>query len=443
VLLTSTANDKLVEFHVTIASINLSDAKGNSVPLYNIPSALLSNVPAGAGEFLHLNGVSQPLVTVSVPQGIYTSASVKVAGCGFTDVTLNSSGGLTESTDAQGLCSQGTGDSTVNLPSPITIGGSAMALSLNLQVPQSYTLATSPTAPPPNYTISPVFTLAAFPISTLNAKITGIDAVITSLNVAGNTFVAQTPDGNSLTIKSDSHTAYQGVPGLSTLTTGTLINLDLAVQADASLLATRIEVNNLAAVTTSIGPFVFPSAIPQEFWLLPLEYEGCNNASVTFCSDAFQYDSNTIFGISGQFSNLQTLPFPASFSGPTFFPGQNVAAFSSGVPNAQSVVTATTVTLLPQTLNGTVTAVSSSGGFSVYTVALATYDLIPTVQSNLLPANRLANPNAVTVYADANTQLLNSAPINIGSVLRFRGLIFNDNGALRMDCGQINDGVTE
>jgi len=29
-----------------------------------------------------------------------------------------------------------------------------------------------------------------------------------------------------------------------------------------------------------------------------------------------------------------------------------------------------------------------------------------------------------------------------GSTLRFYGLVFNDNGTLRMDCAQVNDGVT-
>jgi len=39
--------------------------------------------------------------------------------------------------------------------------------------------------------------------------------------------------------------------------------------------------------------------------------------------------------------------------------------------------------------------------------------------------------------------MLNSAPIAAGSVVRFYGLIFNDNGALRMDCAQILDGVSQ
>jgi hypothetical protein len=33
--------------------------------------------------------------------------------------------------------------------------------------------------------------------------------------------------------------------------------------------------------------------------------------------------------------------------------------------------------------------------------------------------------------------------IRLKLIPRFNGLVFNDNGTLRMDCGQINDGVAE
>jgi hypothetical protein len=33
--------------------------------------------------------------------------------------------------------------------------------------------------------------------------------------------------------------------------------------------------------------------------------------------------------------------------------------------------------------------------------------------------------------------------VNVGSLLRFKGLIFDDNGTLRMDAAEIYDGVTE
>jgi hypothetical protein len=54
-----------------------------------------------------------------------------------------------------------------------------------------------------------------------------------------------------------------------------------------------------------------------------------------------------------------------------------------------------------------------------------------------------ATPSSVVVYADSNTKLLNSQSISTGSVLRFRGVIFNNNGIAGMDCQEIMDGVTE
>jgi hypothetical protein len=43
---------------------------------------------------------------------------------------------------------------------------------------------------------------------------------------------------------------------------------------------------------------------------------------------------------------------------------------------------------------------------------------------------------------DSNTQKLNTRTLASGNTLRFNGLVFNDNGTLRMDCAQVNDGVS-
>ena len=53
----------------------------------------------------------------------------------------------------------------------------------------------------------------------------------------------------------------------------------------------------------------------------------------------------------------------------------------------------------------------------------------------------LQTPGSVVVYADSGTQMLNSTPPAIGGVLRFNGLVFNDNGTLRMACTEVLDGV--
>ena len=97
---------------------------------------------------------------------------------------------------------------------------------------------------------------------------------------------------------------------------------------------------------------------------------------------------------------------------------------------------------MPQAINGTVSAISTSGGFTTYTVTLAPYDIFAQLAGQPgQPA--LTNPDTVVVYADRNTQTLNSNSVSVGGVFRFYGLVFNDNGTLSMDCAQVNDGVAE
>jgi hypothetical protein len=99
---------------------------------------------------------------------------------------------------------------------------------------------------------------------------------------------------------------------------------------------------------------------------------------------------------------------------------------------------------MPQTINGTITAVSTSGGFDAYTMLLAPNDLIPTLAVQPGQTTLLASPSTVVVYVDSNTQMQNSTmPLQAGNMMRFYGLLFNDHGTLKMDCAQVNDGVAE
>ncbi len=153
----------------------------------------------------------------------------------------------------------------------------------------------------------------------------------------------------------------------------------------------------------------------------------------------------TTFGITKQFSNVQNLPFPASFTMNNMVAGQFVVATFhelSGLGHAPYAI-ATTATLLPQTLDGTVSAIGSYGSFTTYTITLAPYDLFPQFAVQPGQTTLLTNPSQVVVYADSNTQMLNTNPITVGGVTRFYGLVFNDNGTLRMDASEIFDGVPE
>jgi hypothetical protein len=438
-LLTSTANDQLVRFDIFISSIALTNNAGKSITVFTSANQSGTQV-----EWMHLNGASEPLPTVSLPQGIYTSATVTVADCSFTNVTfVNSS--ITTSIFDEGLCGQGTGTTTVNFPSPITVAGSAMALSLDLQVSQSFTLTS---ASPAIYTISPTFNLtpvsiAAQPTDETNGKVIGVAGQVMSLDMNGNSFTAQTPDGFLLTLSTNANTTFQGIAAFSSLATNQLAYFDAAIQPDGSLLATRVEVDDPTSTGAIIGFFSDPQ--PRSgFVTLNLQLDGCSISGTPFCGVVYQFDNTTVFNISQQLSNVASLPFPASFGGTTLLLGQYLSVFTPGT-FTQNLENVSTITLELQTLNGTVTGVSNEAGFTVYTVTLAPYDLIPVLQNltSDTPPPNLMNPLTVLVYADSNTRMLNSGAVAAGSLIRFRGLIFDDNATLRMDASEIYDGVTE
>jgi hypothetical protein len=451
VLLTSTANDRLSKFTTNLTSIALTNSAGMSTTVFTG-----ANPQNGAlVEWMHLNGAAEPLPAVAVPQGTYTSAIVTISNCTFSNVTFANQS-LTTEEFSGGPCGQAMGSTTVNLPSPIMVTGTAMALSLDLQVPQSFTLVGSGATAV--VTVSPVFNLtpvaiAATPTNETNGKVIGVAAQVMSLNMNGNSFTALIPDGVSLTLSTNSSTSFQGIAEFSSLSANLLVSFDASIQSDGSLLATRVEVDDPTATLEAVGPFLNPAGSSGGFATALLEFNGCASGSNPICGTAgpalFQSSGSTVFNIGQQFSNLASLPFPATFSGANFLQGQNISAFTSSAPqnSPPPIPNASTITLRPQTVNGMVTAISSQSAFTTYTVTLASYDLFPVLQQDAASdptVPHITAPTVIVVYADTSALFLNSGGmVNVGSLLRFKGLIFDDNGTVRMDASEIYDGVTE
>jgi hypothetical protein len=441
VLLTSTGNDQVTRFDVELQSLTLTSQSGKTVAL------LSSQQPA---EFMHLNGGIEPLVTASVPQDIYTSATATVAGAVFVCLGQVPGGGLGIANFS--IVNQGP---TVNLASPITITGSSTALSLNMQVSISAVFSACWTSPPfEGFSMAPTFNLTPIvvspsPTNSGNGKVSGLVAQIASETTPSNlilTIAGETSGTRTVSASTNSATAFQGVSGASALTAGMFVNLDGAIQPDGSLLATRIEVEDSSAVNDSSGPVMFVDNIVPAFQLYGRTELGAlqtigGQSGIYFDTPYFDV-GNAAFNISGQLSNLQNLPFAPSFNAANMVAGQNVDVTSANFILSGGVGTPTnTITLVPQTVNGQILASQQSGGFTDYTVSLASYDLFPTLAVQQGQTTLLNNPSQMEVYVDSNTQPLNTQPLAVGSTLRFYGLVFNDNGTLRMDCAQVNDGV--
>lgn len=437
-LLSSTANDQLSQFSIVFSSVTLTSQSGKTFNLFSTPQQ---------AEFIHLNGTAEPLVAVSVPQDVYIAASATIEYSGFTCVSLLSSGGL--QTSAFGP--NGALLATVTLPSPITVTGTAMGLLLNLQVSQSATFSScsltgATYSITPTFTLTPV-TLASPPTNVQNGKMTSLDGQISSIDATTNSFTVAAADGPTWSVQSSNSTVYQGVAAFSTLVAGMPVDMDVSIQEDGSLLASRVAVQDANPTDLSVvsGPLLFVASSEPALFTFPRGEQGFLFAQGSI-GGAFPFSfGNAVYQISGDFTNLQSLPFAPVLNATSIFAGQNVSFSTHALALAAgpTYVPATTITLMPQTINGTVTAVGSEGSFTTYTVSLAPYDLIPALAVQPGQTTVLTNPSNVIVYVDSNTQQLNTEQLAVGTVFRFNGLLFNDNGTLRMDCGQVNDGVAE
>lgn len=446
VVLSSTANDQLSQFGIGLTGLSLTSQSGKTVQVMSAPQGTQQ-----WAEFIHVNGSADPFVTVSIPQDIYTAATLTVGDSAFSCITLTPSGGLDTSTFAYGFNPNNAPPTTVavNVSSPITITGDSIGLDLDLQVAQS---ATYSACYDPNgqytYSIQPTFNLVPIAFSTQpttreNGKVDQFEGEITALGAAGNTFTLTMPEGpRELAIKTDSNTAYQSISNLSALQVGTFVDMDGAIQPDGSLLATRIAALDLSAIDVQTGPAMIVGGDPRNpgtaGFFFSRRSQGTDRIPIFWPYNI----TNSVFQVSGQLTNPQTLPFVPSFNVSNIVPGQNVYISTNQfqVPTDPYSL-ATTVTLMPQTINGTVVASSAVGNFTDYTVSLASYNLFPQLAVQQGMISRLTNPSQVEVYVDSTTQRLNTQALASGATLRFYGLVFNDNGTLRMDCGEVNDGV--
>jgi hypothetical protein len=442
ILVSSTANDRVVQANLTVTNLMLTDAMGNAVNVLSSPQS---------AEFMHLNGPTESLVTVEVPQGVYTAATATLGNANFACVALTSSGGISAGTST--LIS---GTPTVTLPAPISISGTHLNLVLNLQISSSQgnsACSALYTAPPPGSneaTITPAFTLTAMAttaqmMSSDLAGETGLIGVVSALASDGSGFSVAGADGPAWSVKANGSTVFQGIAGLTALSVGLPVNFDASPQSDGSLLASRVEVTdaNVSELTVWRGPMIFISNAAPQRDLFVTESAGPLSVGFEGGPWGLGFGADTIYQTSALFSNLSSLPFSAIFAANNTVAGQSVllSTHASAFPNSPGLVAVTTVTLLPQTINGTVTAVASAGGFTTYTVALANYNLFTALAQQGGQTTILTNPGSVVVYVDTSTQTLNTTPLAIGSLLRFNGLVFNDNGTLRMDCAEVWDGV--
>jgi hypothetical protein len=138
--------------------------------------------------------------------------------------------------------------------------------------------------------------------------------------------------------------------------------MDAVIQPDGSLLATRVAVEdtNTANLTIWSGPLLFVGASEPALYSLGVEQQG----QLLLGGPVYFSFGNAVFQTSGQFTNLQSLPFAASFNATNMVAGQNIYISTHALTVSGDSTPAATITLIPQTINGTVSEVSNVGNFT-------------------------------------------------------------------------------
>jgi hypothetical protein len=411
VLITDAPSDQLVSFSLTLNTITLTDSAKKTTSILSTPTTI---------EITHLNGIQAPLLTATVPQDTYTSAAFTFSNPQIT--YINSSGAAVVASPVLATTSY-----TFTFPTAFTVGNTSTSLLVDLIASQSVTISGT------TVTVSPVFSLRPVPPATaappMGQNGTGMQQTGTVVSSTATSLTIQPGQGPSFTVTTNSSTVLQGFTSLTSLTAGELVEVDFTVQSGGVYLASRIELEpappNAAQANLLTGTVLtIPSVRPVDLDFTMGVIQGVGPAGSTSAGAVVTVDTtpSTTFAITPQFVSLSGLPFTPTFTPANLTSGQAVGVITSGTlasPLSGSSVAATNVYLVPQTIDGTVTAVSTSGTYNTYTLTLASGSAFGS----------LSGATSITVYTGSATAgpvgVASPPAITVGSTVRFNGLIFN------------------
>ena len=407
-LVTDAPADQILSLSLTVDSIVLTDSSGATTTVLSTPVKI---------EASHLDAVQEPLLPpLNIPQDTYVSATFTVASPVV--VYIDSTTGKPVTADA----TLANATDTVTFTTPIVVSATSTPICFDLLVGQSVTISGATVSVSPMFNVTQI-PLAQQPTNSSNGMVSGVLGQVVS--VSGTTLVVALPNSQQLTIATNSSTVLQGFSALSALTAGELVNVDYAQQTSGSLLALRIQLVPAPAATVFGGPVTAVTGSPvTSFTQLVRQPLGpMAPSSTTGNTNTVDVTSSTTFQLPGQMATLPALPFAPAFSAATLFAGQNVLVAAASVSG--TTVSAQSVTLLPQTIDGTISAVSTTASGTVYTVTLPSQSALGT----------LTGQTSVIVYVSASTQMMNATAVAAGSPARFNGLLFSNNGTLSLVAG--------
>lgn len=415
VSITDAPDDQVLAATLTLNSVVLTDAKGATASLLSAPLTF---------EATHLDSVQEPLFTPVVPQDTYVSVTLTYSNAVVAYLDPASKQLITANATLANT------SQTVTFPTPITVANSSTALLVDFLVAKSVAISGSAVTVTPTFNVAPA-PVSAQPTNGLNGLECGVRGQITAMGT--NQFTLLNGHGISMTVNVNSNTRYEGMnlTAFSGLAVGMFVEVDIQIQADASLLATRVEEH--AAPNPSgemlVGPVIAVAGSPATSFTQVVRQKFGATSSAAVEKDTINIDSNTKFLLPGRLQDLEhgdsAMPTSYTFSAATLFAGQVVAVSTTNLSN--NTATANTVALAPQTVGGTVTA-------AVFPACIpCTGQVTLTIPSDSWLATVTGKTTVVVEVPTSNAfQVLGNGSVTVGSTVRFNGFLFNNNGTLTL-----------
>jgi hypothetical protein len=411
VSITDAPSDQVLAATLTLNSVVLTNSAGKSTS--NLLSSSLTF------EATHLDAVQEPLFTPAIPEDTYASVTLGYANAVVAYIDPTSKQVVTASVTPT------TSQQTITFPSAVTVGNTRTALLIDFLVAQSVNISGSTVTVTPNFHVSAA-PVNPQPTNGANGLLCGVKGLVSGVNATNNQFTISNPAGVSMTVTVNSNTQYQGngLTGIAQLKAGMFVEVDVELQTDGTLLATRVEEEqapNTAGVML-VGPVTAVSGSPAtSFTQVSREQVGQASPSAV-ATNTIIIAGTTQFLLPGRLQNLATggIPFTPTFSASTLFKGQVVAVATNGVTN--NAATAIGVMLAPQTVGGTVASQSTSSGWTQIVLTLPTDSWLAT----------LTGKASVTVLVPAGVQMVSPTAAGVGGQARFNGFLFNNGGTLTL-----------
>lgn len=418
--------DWMLAFSMNITSMSLTGSNGSA-------SVVSTTMPM---EMMHLMGTMQPLAMISAAQGTYTGATITIGSAAvmYMDPTTRA---LTQQTIAGPI----TG--TVTFSSPITVGSMPMAMGFDLDLASSISSGSGGAL-----SMNPVFHVSwgmqgsGNPMDFADG---GIQQMMGSISgVSGSTFT-MTPmqAAQSFTFATNASTVFDGT-SMSAMSTGMLTRVDGTLQADGSLLATRVQSMMGSGGMMGGGIVTAVTGSPATQLTMVMQNGAGSGMMASYFAEEASVNMNgsTAYSMDEDDVSLSSLPFTPVFDGSHLYAGQSVMPVSSGGMMAGDMgggmmggggsmvagtITASTLELEPQGLTGVAATAIQSGATTSFTLTLPSDCAFTT----------LTGATTVTVYQQTGTLLAGATPIAGGATVHAFGLLFFDGGQWKLVASRI------